>query len=145
VLDFLNAQNLPQNSIQTSGMRFGQNWTYQGREQFKDGANRFRVCLSSRFKILFLVFDLSLSLLLLFPPAELLLPPFPVEAGPGVVLLLFVGIFFDTISLTMTSFGNYITKPEHYRRVTTDNRIVCKAINRYLDIYLFNSSIVQIK
>lgn len=37
VLDFLNAQNLPQNSIQTSGMRFGQNWTYQGREQFKDG------------------------------------------------------------------------------------------------------------
>jgi len=37
VLDFLNAQNLPQNSIQTSGMRFGQNWTYQGREQVKDG------------------------------------------------------------------------------------------------------------
>ncbi len=37
VLDFLTAQDLPQKSIQTSGMRFGQNWTYQGREQVKDG------------------------------------------------------------------------------------------------------------
>ncbi|HBV65216.1 MAG TPA: hypothetical protein DEF45_19585 [Rhodopirellula sp.] len=37
VLDFLNAQNLPQKSIQTSGMQFGQNWTYQDRERVKDG------------------------------------------------------------------------------------------------------------
>ena len=37
VLDFLSVQNLPQNSIQTSGMQFGQNWTYKGREQVKDG------------------------------------------------------------------------------------------------------------
>ncbi len=37
VLDFLNAQQLPETDIQTSGMQFGQNWTYKGREQIKDG------------------------------------------------------------------------------------------------------------
>ena len=37
VLEFLNAQDLPQHAIQTSGMKFGQNWTYQGRERVQDG------------------------------------------------------------------------------------------------------------
>ena len=37
VLDFLNAQELPETDIQTSGMQFGQNWSYEGREKVKDG------------------------------------------------------------------------------------------------------------
>ncbi len=37
VLDFLNAQQLPETDIQTSGMQFGQNWTYRDRERIKDG------------------------------------------------------------------------------------------------------------
>lgn len=37
VLAFLNAQEIPATDIQTSGMQFGQNWSYQGREQVKDG------------------------------------------------------------------------------------------------------------
>ncbi|MGI9467073.1 MAG: SIMPL domain-containing protein [Rubripirellula sp.] len=37
VLDFLNAQDLPQHAIQTSGMKFGQNWTYQDRQRVRDG------------------------------------------------------------------------------------------------------------
>ncbi len=37
VLAFLKEQKLPEESIQTSGMQFGENWIYKNRERVKDG------------------------------------------------------------------------------------------------------------
>ena len=35
VLAFLKEQELPEDSIQTSGMEFGENWVYKNRERVK--------------------------------------------------------------------------------------------------------------
>ena len=37
VLAFLKKQELPEDSIQTSGMEFGENWVYKNRERVKEG------------------------------------------------------------------------------------------------------------